>query len=94
MVALLNPEILTPAGLKPEDEHKEPVSCKKTCFQVYDKYLSSKDDTEAPIYNMILDLEAIDLKKLANIITEKKGIVIDLSTYCVSAIFPDMCSTF
>ena len=43
---------------------------------------------------MILDLEAIELKKLANIITEKKGIIIDLSTDCVSAIFPDNTQPF
>ena len=61
----------------------------KTYFQVYDRYFSSKDETEAPIYNMILDLEAIELKKLSNIITEHQGTIIDLSTDCVSAVFPD-----
>ena len=56
-------------------------------YQVYDRYFSSKDETEAPIYNMILDMEAIQLKKLASLIEANHGTVIDLSTDCVSAVF-------
>ncbi len=38
---------------------------------------------------MILDLEAIDLKRLSYPIAENQGTIIDLSTDCVSAVFPE-----
>jgi len=60
----------------------------ETYYIVYNKYFTNKDETEAPIYNMILDMEAIQLKKLATRIQSNKGTIIDLSTDCVSAVFP------
>jgi 5-methylcytosine-specific restriction protein A len=60
----------------------------ETYYIVYNKYFTNKDETEAPIYNMILDMEAIQLKKLATRIESNKGTIIDLSTDCVSAVFP------
>ncbi len=38
---------------------------------------------------MIVDLEAIELKQLSNIIAENQGTIFDLSTDSVSAVFPD-----
>ncbi len=38
---------------------------------------------------MILDLQAIELKKLSNMIAENQGTIIDFSTDCASAVFPD-----
>jgi hypothetical protein len=50
--------------------------------------MSEKQDTEAPLYNQIIDLEAIEVHKLMTIIKEKGGTVLDVSTDCVSAVFP------
>ena len=44
-------------------------------------------DTEKPIYDQILDLEAIELHKLAMIIESNQGTVLDLNTDCVTCTF-------
>ena len=36
-------------------------------YQVYEEYITKKEETEAPIYNMILELEAIELHRLAKL---------------------------
>ncbi len=59
-----------------------------TYYVVYNKYFTNKDETEAPIYYMILDMEAIQLKKLATRIESNKGTIFDLPTDRVSAVFP------
>jgi hypothetical protein len=59
----------------------------KHYYHIYDKYLSSQEETEAPIYNMVLDLEAIELHKLSDIIKSKGGQVLDLCTDCVNCTF-------
>ena len=56
---------------------------------VYDKFTTTHEETEAPIYEMILELEAIELHKLAEIIKSKDGKVLDLITDCVVCQFPD-----
>ena len=43
--------------------------------------------TEKPIYDQILDLEAIVLHKLATLIESKGGQILDLNTDCASCIF-------
>jgi hypothetical protein len=48
-----------------------------------------KEETEAPIYNMILEQEAIELHKLATLITSHGGSLLDLSTDSVSCFFKD-----
>ena len=60
----------------------------KYYHQVYEQSLTTREETEAPIYNMVLDVEAIELHKLSSIIKEKKGEVLDLSTDCVTCVFP------
>jgi hypothetical protein len=45
----------------------------KQYYQVYEEYHSVKDETEAPIYNMILDMEAVELHKLSCIVVDKGG---------------------
>jgi hypothetical protein len=60
----------------------------KNYYQVFNKFMSEKQDTEAPLYNQIIDLEAIEVHKLMTIIKEKGGTVLDVSTDCVSAVFP------
>ena len=42
--------------------------------------------TEKPIYDQILDLEAIVLHKLATLIESKGGQILDLNTDCASCI--------
>ena len=54
---------------------------------MYEEYHSVKDETEAPIYNMILDMEAVELHKLSCIVVDKGGRVLDLSTDCVTCTF-------
>jgi len=34
-------------------------------YQVFDKYMTESDETEAPIYNQVLELEAIELHKIS-----------------------------
>jgi energy-coupling factor transporter ATP-binding protein EcfA2 len=58
-------------------------------FQVYNQTEVTIDDTEAPLYQMIIQLEAIELHKLARVIESKEGTVTDLCTDCISCFFPD-----
>ena len=48
-----------------------------------------KMETEAPIYEQIMQLEAIELHKLKLIIESKGGVVLDLSTDCIICNFPE-----
>ena len=59
----------------------------KIYYQVYDRYYSNREETEAPIYNQILEQEAIEVHKLMTLIESKGGVVLDLSTDCVSCVF-------
>jgi hypothetical protein len=56
--------------------------------QVYERFETERQETEAPIYNMILEQEAIELHKLCTLVEANKGILLDLSTDCVSCVFP------
>ena len=58
-------------------------------YHVYGTSYSLNDDTEAPLYNMILDMAAIELHELTEVIKEKKGEVLDLSTDAVTCCFPN-----
>jgi hypothetical protein len=55
--------------------------------QVYSKYMTEKDATEAPIFNQVLELEAIALHERAILVKDNKGTVLDLNTDCVSCVF-------
>ena len=61
----------------------------KNYYQVYNKYRTEKEDSEGPIYNQVLDLEAIELHKLKSIIEANNGLVLDVSTDCAICIFKD-----
>ena len=61
---------------------------------VYEKFTTSYEETEAPIYEMILELEAIELHKLSEIIKSKGGVVLDLITDCVTCRFSHNVSPF
>jgi hypothetical protein len=58
-------------------------------YQIYNKYMKSVEETEAPIYNMILGLEAIELHKLSKIIKSKGGDILDVMTDCITCTFPN-----
>jgi hypothetical protein len=58
-------------------------------YHVFKEYIKTNIETEQPIYDQILDIEAIELHKLSKIIESKNGIVLDLKTDCISCIFPD-----
>jgi len=61
----------------------------KDYYNVCNKYLTQKDESEAPIYHQIVELEAIELHKLTEIVKNNHGVVLDLNTDCVSCIFPN-----
>jgi len=56
-------------------------------FHVYKELEITNIETEKLIYDQILDLEAIALHKLSNLIKSKGGIVLYLNTYCISCSF-------
>ena len=56
--------------------------------QVYEEFITSREESEAPIYNMILALEAIELHKLMMLIEKEGGLVLDVSTDEVACVFP------
>ena len=66
----------------------------KHYYQVYNNYFTDKDETEAPIYNQILELEAIEMHKLITLIRSRNGIVLDVATDCVSCVFPNNINPF
>ena len=66
----------------------------ETYYQVYDRYFSNREETEAPIYNQILEQEAIEVHKLIRLLESKGGTVLDVSTDCVSCVFKTNDSPF
>ena len=65
-----------------------------TYYQVYDRYYSNREESEAPIYNQILEQEAIEVHKLKVILESKGGVVLDVNTDCLSCVFPTNESPF
>ena len=59
----------------------------KQYYQVYEKYMTNKEESDAPIYNQILDLEAIELHKLMKVVEGHNGIVLDVTTDAVTCVF-------
>ncbi len=57
-------------------------------YQVYNKYNTEQNESESPIYNQILEIEAIELHKLITIIQEHNGKVLYVNTDSVSCVFP------
>ena len=56
--------------------------------RVFNKYMTESDETESPIYGQVLDLEAIELHRLAQVIISNGGTILDLNTDCVGCVFP------
>jgi hypothetical protein len=59
----------------------------KNYYQVYDRKMTVREETEAAIYNQILELEAIELHKMKVIIEKNNGLCLDLNTDCISCVF-------
>ena len=58
-------------------------------FHVYKEFEKTIIETEKPIYDQIMDLEAISLYELTKLIKSKGGEALDLNTDCVSCSFPN-----
>jgi hypothetical protein len=65
-----------------------------TYYQVYDRFFSNNEESEAPIYNQIVEQEAIEVHKLMQIIKGKGGLILDVSTDSVSCVFKTNKSPF
>ncbi len=48
--------------------------------------MTEKDETESAIYNQKVELEAIELHKLGQIIKENGGTILYLNTDCISCV--------
>ena len=59
----------------------------KNYYQIYSTTIKSRQETDAPIYKQILELEAIELHKMKTLIESKGGICLDLNTDCISCVF-------
>ena len=57
--------------------------------QVYEEFITNKEESEAPIYNMILELEAIEMHTMAMLIESQGGLVLDISTDEIACVFPN-----
>jgi len=55
----------------------------QTYYQVYETSTTRRDETEHPLYNMIVEMEAIEVHKLNKIIEEHGGTVLDFNTDCI-----------
>ena len=60
---------------------------KEKLYQVLNTYMTETDETESPIYNQIVELEAIELHKLGEIIKANNGTILDINTDCISCVF-------
>ena len=56
-------------------------------YQVFNTYMTERDETESAIYNQIVELEAIQLHKLGQIIKANDGKILDLNTDSISCVF-------
>ncbi len=51
------------------------------------KYYSTNMETESPIYNQILQEEAIEMHKLIKIVESYDGTVLDVNTDAINCVF-------
>ena len=58
-------------------------------YHVYEKYESKCEETETPIYNMVIELEIINLYELYKEINNKGGTILDVNTDCCVCTFKD-----
>ena len=71
-------------ALKKNSAIVQPLSCENKNFvHVVENYLMKPEESETPIYNMILELENINMYELTLEIKKKGGCTLDLNTDCV-----------
>ncbi len=58
-------------------------------YHTFNKHYSTDLETEAPIYNQILQQEQIELRKLSQLIQAHSGVVLDYNTDAVICTFPN-----
>jgi hypothetical protein len=54
--------------------------------QAFRSYMVTQEETESPLYHMVLELEAIELHRLSRVIEQAGGLVLDLSTDAVTCV--------
>ena len=60
----------------------------KNYYQVFNRYTTENQESEAPLYNQILDIEAIEVHKLINLIQSQNGLCLSVRTDCIECVFP------
>ena len=58
-----------------------------TYYHVFKTSQNSNEETETPIYNMVLDMEAVLLHRLIKKIENNDGVVVDVMTDCATCYF-------
>ena len=61
----------------------------KLYYHVLNKTEKTNMETEAPLYNQVVQQEQIELHKLIKIVESKKGTILSVNTDCVACTFPD-----
>ena len=61
----------------------------KIYYHVFKEYVKSNIETEQPLYDQILDIEAMELHKLAELIKSKGGQILDLKTDAINFYMQD-----
>jgi len=61
----------------------------KIYYHVFRKIIKSNVETKQPIYDQILDIEAMELHELSTLIKSKGGQVLDTKTDAMNFIMPD-----
>jgi ATP-dependent exoDNAse (exonuclease V) alpha subunit len=59
----------------------------KNYYQVFNKYTTEQQESEKPIYDQILDVEAIEVHKLISLIKSKGGLCLSVRTDCIECVF-------
>ena len=61
----------------------------KRYYHTFEKIYNTSLETEAPIYNQILQQEQIELHKLSLLIKSHNGLVLDYNTDAINCVFPN-----
>ena len=61
----------------------------KQFYQAYNKRIVRPQEFETPLYDMVLQMEIIELHKLSKLVMNNNGVVLDVNTDCVSCVFLD-----
>lgn len=59
----------------------------KTYYHIFKTSKTDNEESESPLYNMILDMEAVLVHKLKKQIEKNNGVVVDIMTDCITCYF-------